>query len=73
MRQDGFDVAQVDTDSDGARPLFRPSLREGDDPFAIEFDGSKLAKSITKAPKAGLLGSTDRLAYLGEILAVNVD
>jgi len=73
VRQDGFDVAQVDADSDGTRPLFRPRLRESDDSVAIEFDRSKFAQSITKALETGLLRPTDHLAHISEILAVNVD
>lgn len=73
MHKDCLDVTQVDCDSDGTCPFFRPLLRESDDPFAIEFHGAQFAQSTAKAREARLFGHADHLAYLGEILAVNID
>ena len=73
VRQNGLDITQIDTESDGAGALSRPLFSELDEPCAIELRNSEPSQPLLEKGKARRLGSPDGFSYLPKVFAMEID
>jgi hypothetical protein len=73
VRQNGLDITQIDTESDGASALSRPLFSELDEPCAIELRNSQPSQPLLEKGEARRLRSPDGFPYLFKVFAMQID
>ena len=73
VRQNGLDITQINTQSDGTRALSRPFFSELDEPRAIELRHSQPSQSFLEKHEARRLRSPDGFPNLFEVVAMEIN
>jgi hypothetical protein len=73
VRQNRFDISKIDADYHGAGSLQRARFSEFDEALSIKLWKTKMPKSFVQEDEVGSLGTTDFLADLFQVLAMERD
>jgi hypothetical protein len=73
VRENGFDITEVNAESNRTRAFTRPLFSELDEPGAIELRKSQPSQPFLEKGEARGLGSPDWFPHLFEVFAMQVD
>ena len=73
VRQNGLDISQINSDSDGTCAFARPFFSKLDEPPAIKFRDPQPPQPVLKKGEAGRLGSSNGFAYLLKVFAMQLN